>query len=248
MRDIRLNIPIRKNRALKYLKIAKYIFANKDKTMSEVAREFSITLKSLIRVVRSFGCNYYNEMKDPKFANVIEIAEEIIEKMSYLSPRDMDIIEMYNLESMPTYKEIGEKFDISRQRVHQIILKAKKLGIHLRDRRLVYGHNIARCRVCKILIEISGQSPFFTAKELASIIDVKHYAVLKHLKELRKRGLIPKNIYRLRSKRLMEVIKEYKRNPKQSISQLGRKFGYKNLSAIFLDLRKKGFSFLFNDF
>lgn len=156
-----------------------------------------------------------------------------------LSYRDQQIVERYNSmhETMPN---LAKKYRISKQRVYEILMRAKRFGYVInRPKDLIRNHQINQCEICEKIINLSKKEEFLTKRQLAQMLNIEYSTCHWHLNELIKRGAVSKQFASLRSENLAKAIQYYKLHP-FSPSEIGRKFGYKNFYSILNYQKKKG--------
>jgi hypothetical protein len=132
-------------------------------------------------------------------------------------------------ETTLTFKELGERYGVSRQAVHAF---SKRQGIKrpLKPK----GHQTGECRLCQKLIQISKKphSEFISIHTIRKEMGVKSgRKYLSHLRILRDRGLVSQKFGRLHSKKAEKAYAIYftKRLP---IRTIGRRVGYKSFYSI----------------
>jgi Mor family transcriptional regulator len=156
-----------------------------------------------------------------------------------LSYRDKKIVERYN-STVDTMPRLAKKFGITKQRVHEILVRAKHFGYTInRPKLLLRIHQIDQCEICSKIIEIAKNEEFLTKRQLAGILNVETQICNWHLDRLRGSRMIHKKFASMRSERLAQALQYYK-NHSLSTNAVGRKFGYKNFYAILSYQKKKG--------
>lgn len=156
-----------------------------------------------------------------------------------LSYRDQQIVERYNLmkETMPY---LAKKYRITKQRVYEILMRAKKFGYVInRPKDLMRNHQVEQCEICEKIMSLSKKEEFLTKRQLAQILNIEYSICHWHLNVLIKRGAVSKKFASLRSENLAKAIQYYKLHT-LSPYEVGRKFGYKNFYSILSYQKKKG--------
>lgn len=156
-----------------------------------------------------------------------------------LSYRDKKIINRLNTSSEPMSK-LAKRYGVSKQRIHQILAKAKDLGyvVH-RPRPSARLHEIPQCEVCGKILKVSEKDSLITRRQLSQMLNVEYRACIWHLNQLRISGLVSKNFVTMRSDRLANAIRYY-RFSSLSPSAVGKKFGYKNFYSLLSYQKKRG--------
>jgi len=156
-----------------------------------------------------------------------------------LSFRDKKIVEQYNSTScaMPL---LAKKYSISKQRIYEILKRAKRLGYVIkRQNLLTRHHDFHQCDVCKKILKIAEKDELITRRHLAQMLSIEVGVCNRHLDRLKGSGLISKIFATLRSDRLVKALRCYKYESLPPAA-VGRKFGYKNFYSILSYQRKKG--------
>jgi predicted DNA-binding protein YlxM (UPF0122 family) len=141
-------------------------------------------------------------------------------------------------ETTLTFKELGERYGVSRQAVHAF---SKRQGIKRPLR--AKGHKTGECRLCQKLIQTSKKphSEFISIHTIVKETGGSGAKCRYHLRTLRDRGLVDEKFGRLLSKRAEKAYAIYfkKRLP---ISMIGRKVGLKNFYSVIEKHRKLGWN------
>ena len=156
-----------------------------------------------------------------------------------LSFRDKKIVERHNstFETMP---QLAKKYGITKQRVYQILVRAKKLGFMIkRKQSLTRYHDAHQCEVCHKIFQTAGKEDLITRRQLAQLLSIEDKVCRWHVRQLRKTGYVSKAFATIRSDRLVKALQFY-RDHSLSTNAVGRKFGYKNFYSILSYQRKKG--------
>ena len=156
-----------------------------------------------------------------------------------LSYRDKKIIDRLN-SSFDTMPRLAKKYRISKQRVHQILIRAKELGYVInRPRLLARYHEISQCEVCSRILQVPDKDSLITRKQLSQMLNIDYRTCGWHLNQLKASGIISKKFATLRSDRLAKAL-QYYRYSSLSPSAVGRKFGYKNFYSLLSYQKKRG--------
>jgi DNA-binding Lrp family transcriptional regulator len=156
-----------------------------------------------------------------------------------LSYRDKKIVERYN-STFVTMPLLAKKYGISKQRVHEILMRAKRFGyITNRPRLSRRDHKIHQCKVCSKILQAAEKDDLITKRQLAQMLNIDDKICNWHLNQLKVSGFIPKMFATIRSDRLIKALQCYK-NDSLSPATVGRKFGYKNFYSILIYQKKKG--------
>ena len=156
-----------------------------------------------------------------------------------LSYRDKKIVERYN-STVDTMPRLAKRFGITKQRVHEILIRAKRFGyaIH-RPKLLLRYHQMNQCEICRNILEMAKREEFVTKRQLAGILNVETQICNWHLNRLKGSGFISKKFATIRSDRLVQALQCYKYESLPPAA-VGRKFGYKNFYSILSYQKKKG--------
>ena len=156
-----------------------------------------------------------------------------------LSYRDKKIINRLN-SSFDTMSQLAKKYGISKQRIHQILLRAKDLGYVIkRPRLLARNHEIHRCEICSRILQVPESDALITKRQLSHMLNVDRQVCSWHLNQLKVSGFISKNFATMRSDRLAKALQYYK-SSSLSPSAVGRRFGYKNFYSLLSYQKKRG--------
>jgi hypothetical protein len=136
--------------------------------------------------------------------------------------------------------QLARKYNVSKQRIFQILMKARELGyvVH-RPRLLARHHGIHQCEVCNKILQVADKEDLITKKQLSQLLSIDYEICSWHLSQLRGSGFVSKKFATLRSDRLAQALQYYKYNSFPP-SVVGRKFGYRNFYSLLNYQRKKG--------
>jgi hypothetical protein len=136
--------------------------------------------------------------------------------------------------------ELARKHGVSKQRIFQILLKAKELGyaVH-RPRLLPRQHWVHQCEVCSKILQVADKDNLITKKQLSQLLSIDFEICSWHLSQLKGSGFVSKKFATLRSDRLAKALHYYKHNSLPP-SVVGRRFGYRNFYSLLNYQRKKG--------
>jgi hypothetical protein len=136
--------------------------------------------------------------------------------------------------------QLARKYGVSKQRIFQILMKAKELGyvVH-RPRLLARHHGIHQCEVCHKILQVADKEDLITRRQLAQLLSIDTKICSWHLDQLKGSGFVSKKFATLRSERLAQALQYYKDNSFPP-SVVGRKFGYRNFYSLLNYQRKKG--------
>ncbi len=153
--------------------------------------------------------------------------------------RDRKIVHRLN-SSSETMAQLAKKHGVSKQRVFQILMKAKELGyvIH-RPRLLARHHGVHQCEVCNKILQVADKDDLITKKQLSQLLSIDTKICSWHLSQLKGSGFVSKKFATLRSDRLAKALQYYKYNSLPP-SVVGRRFGYRNFYSLLNYQRKKG--------
>jgi hypothetical protein len=153
--------------------------------------------------------------------------------------RDKKIVNRLN-SSFDTMAQLAKRYRVSKQRIFQILMKAKELGVVVnRPRLLARHHGIHQCAICNKILEVAGKDDLITKKQLSHLLSVDYKICSWHLSQLRGSGFVSKKFATLRSDRLATALQYYKNNSFPP-SVVGKKFGYRNFYSLLNYQRKKG--------
>jgi len=156
-----------------------------------------------------------------------------------LSYRDKKIVERYN-STFDTMPRLAKKYGITKQRVHEILKRAKKFGYETnRPKLLPRHHEIHQCKVCSKILQLAEKDDLIPRRQLTQILSIEDEVCHWHLNQLKVSGFISKVFATIRSDRLIKALQCYK-NDSLSPAAVGRKFGYKNFYSILSYQKKKG--------
>jgi predicted transcriptional regulator len=160
-------------------------------------------------------------------------------RLRELCYRDKKIVNKLN-SSPETMAQLARKYGVSKQRIFQILMKAKELGyvVH-RPRLLARHHGIHQCEVCNKILRVAAKEDLITKKQLAQLLNLDDKICNWHLNQLKGSGFVSKKFATLRSDRLAKALQYYKYNSFPP-GVVGRKFGYRNFYSLLSYQRKKG--------
>ena len=156
-----------------------------------------------------------------------------------LDYRDKKIVNRLN-SSFDTMSHLARKYGVSKQRIYQILMKAKGLGYVVnRPRLLARHHGIHQCEVCNRILQVAEKDDLITKKQLSQLLSIDYKICCWHLSQLKGSGFVSKRFATLRSERLAIALQYYKDNSLPP-SVVGRKFGYRNFYSVLSYQKKKG--------
>ena len=156
-----------------------------------------------------------------------------------LSYRDKKIINRLN-SSFDTMPQLAKKYGISKQRIHQILLRAKDFGYVInRPRLLARYHEIHRCEICTRILQLPDDDALITKRQLSHMLSIERQVCSWHLNQLKASGFISKKFATMRSDRLAKALRYYK-SSSLSPGAVGRRFGYKNFYSLLNYQKKRG--------
>ena len=160
-------------------------------------------------------------------------------RLRELCYRDKKIVNRLN-SSPATMAQLARKYGVSKQRIFQILMKARELGyVVQRPRLLARYHGIHQCEVCNKILEVADKEDLVTKKQLAQLLSVDYKICSWHLDQLKGSGFVSKKFATIRSDRLARALQYYKYNSFPP-GVVGRKFGYRNFYSLLNYQRKKG--------
>jgi len=156
-----------------------------------------------------------------------------------LSYRDKKIVEQYN-STLDTMPRLGKKYGITKQRIYEILVRAKRFGyvIH-RPKLLPQHHEIHQCKVCGKILQAAEKDDLITKRQLTQMLNMNEGPCNWHLNQLKGSGFVSKIFATIRSDRLVKALQCYK-NDSLPPGAVGKKFGYKNFYSILNYQKKKG--------
>lgn len=238
-----LKLPRRPTTVERYLKILKFALG-RNRDVEAVAKHFGCSTATVINATKAFGVTY-DQIRRRRTLPQLKVAEEYIRIGRKLNDRDQQVIDLYNSPGALTLQAIGRRVGLTRQRVHQILRNAQRLGMKLANREApAEGHWIERCATCAQILQMQEEEPLMTRRQISQRLNVPIWIVHWHLSKLKSRGLLKTHFGYFRSERLIEAIKLYNSNPNLSAWKLGKELGYKNLPGIFAELQKRGLGYL----
>jgi Mor family transcriptional regulator len=156
-----------------------------------------------------------------------------------LSYRDKKIVERYNSTS-ETMPRLGKKYGITKQRIYEILVRAKRFGYVInRPKLLPQHHEIHQCKVCSKILQAAEKDDLITKRQLTQMLNMNEGACHWHLNQLKGSGFVSKIFATIRSDRLVKALRCYK-NDSLPPAAVGRRFGYKNFYSILSYQKKKG--------
>jgi ribosomal protein S25 len=156
-----------------------------------------------------------------------------------LSYRDKQIVERYN-STLDTMPRLGKRYGITKQRVYEILIRAKRFGYVInRPKLLMRHHQTDQCEICKKILETAKKEEWVTKRQLAQMLDIEYQICNWHLNRLKGSGFVSKIFASMRSEKLAKALQYYKHHS-LSKNEVGKKFGYKNFYSIINYQKKKG--------
>ena len=156
-----------------------------------------------------------------------------------LSSRDKRILERFN-STLNTMPELAKQYGITKQRIHQILMRAQKLGYVMNRPKLsARFHQIHQCETCSKIIQTAEKGELVTKRQLAQMLNIKYEVCDWHLNQLKRAGHLSKTFATLRSDNIIKALCFYK-NSSLSANAVGSRFGYKNFSSILNYQKQKG--------
>jgi len=160
-------------------------------------------------------------------------------RLKELCYRDKKIVKRLN-SSSETMTHLARKHGISKQRIFQILMKARELGyVVRRPRLLAREHGIRQCEVCNKILQVADKDNLITKKQLSQLLSIDYEICNWHLSQLKGLGFVSKRFATLRSDRLARALQYYKYNS-LSPGVVGKRFGYRNFYSLLNYQRKKG--------
>jgi DNA-binding Lrp family transcriptional regulator len=156
-----------------------------------------------------------------------------------LSYRDKKIVNRLN-SSFDTMSRVAKKYGVSKQRIYQILIRAKELGVVVnRPRLLARYHGIHQCGVCSKILQVAEKDDLITKRQLSKMLSIDYEVCSWHLNQLKVSGFVSKKFATMRSDRLAKALHYYRYNYLPP-SVVGRKFGYKNFYSLLSYQKKRG--------
>jgi len=156
-----------------------------------------------------------------------------------LSYRDKKIVEQYN-STLDTMPRLGKKYGITKQRIYEILLRAKRFGYVINRPKLsTLHHEIHQCKVCSKILQAAEMDDLITKRQLTQMLNMNEGPCNWHLNQLKGSGFVSKIFATIRSDRLVKALQCYK-NDSLPPGAVGKKFGYKNFYSILNYQKKKG--------
>jgi len=153
--------------------------------------------------------------------------------------RDRKIVNRLN-SSFDTMSQLARKYGVSKQRIFQILMKAKGLGYAVNRPRLsARRHGIDHCEVCNRILQVAEKDDLITKKQLCQLLSLEYKICSWHLNQLKGSGFVSKKFATMRSERLVVAL-QYYRYSSLPPSVVGRKFGYRNFYSLLSYQKKKG--------
>jgi hypothetical protein len=148
-------------------------------------------------------------------------------------------VERYNA-SFDTMPQLAKKYGISKQRICEILKRAKRFGYALKRQKLIpRHHDFHQCEICSRILHMAKKDDLITRRQLAQLLNIEQKICRWHLDGLKGSGFVSKKFASIRSEKLAKAIQYYK-DHSLSTSAVGKKFGYKNFYSILSYQRKKG--------
>jgi predicted transcriptional regulator len=136
--------------------------------------------------------------------------------------------------------QLAKKYGISKQRICQILIRAKRFGYVInRPRLLMRYHRTHQCEVCSKILQFAEKDDLITKRQLSQMLNIDYEVCNWHLNQLKVSGFVSKKFATMRSDRLVKALQYYKYNP-LSPKAVGRVFGYKNFYSILSYHKRKG--------
>jgi hypothetical protein len=136
--------------------------------------------------------------------------------------------------------QLAKKYGISKQRVYEILIRAKRFGYVIKRKQLLTRHHDAhQCEVCNKIFQIAGEEDLITRRQLAQLLGIEYKVSQWHMNQLKRTGYVSKEFATIRSDRLVKALQFY-RDHSLSKNAVGRKFGYKNFYSILSYQKRKG--------
>ncbi len=156
-----------------------------------------------------------------------------------LGDRDSEIIHKLNT-TLVTMPQIAQEYGITKQRVYEIMVKAKKLGYVINRPKLVARkHVVKKCEVCRKIREIARKGDLITRRQLSQTLKIDVWVCHWHLNRLKEAGAVSREFATIRSDNLVKALRFYKRSSLPT-GAVGRKFGYKNFYSLLNYQKQKG--------
>ena len=156
-----------------------------------------------------------------------------------LSDRDKKIVEQYN-STLDTMPRLGKKYGITKQRIYEILVRAKRFGYVINRPKLsTLHHEIHQCKVCSKILQAAEKDDLITKRQLTQMLNMNEGPCNWHLNQLKGSGFVSKIFATIRSDRLVKALQCYK-NDSLPPGAVGKKFGYKNFYSILNYQKKKG--------
>ena len=153
--------------------------------------------------------------------------------------RDKKIVNRLN-SSFDTMSQLARKHGVTKQRIYQILIKARRLGYVVnRPRLLARHHGVHQCDICAEILKVAEREDLITKRQLSQLLNVDYKTCSWHLTQLRRSGFVSSKFATLRSERLVIALQYYRYNSVPP-SAVGRKFGYRNFYSLLSYQRKKG--------
>jgi hypothetical protein len=156
-----------------------------------------------------------------------------------LSHRDKKIVKRLN-STPDTMPQLAKKYGISKQRIYQILIRAKRFGYVInRPRLLTRYHRTHQCEVCSKILQFAEKDDLITKRQLSQILNIDYEVCNWHLNQLKLSRFVSKKFATIRSERLAKALQYYKYNS-LSPKAVGRVFGYKNFHSILSYHKRNG--------
>lgn len=136
--------------------------------------------------------------------------------------------------------ELAKQHGITKQRIHQILRRAQRLGYAMNRPKLsVRFHRIHQCETCIKIVQTAEKVELVTKRQLAQMLNIEYEVCDWHLSQLKRAGHLSKTFATLRSDNIIKALCFYKNSP-LSANAVGSRFGYKNFSSILNYQKQKG--------
>lgn len=156
-----------------------------------------------------------------------------------LSYRDKKIVKRLNSTPV-TMPQLAKKYGISKQRIYQILIRAKRFGYIInRPRLLTRYHRTHQCEVCSKILQLAEKDDLITKRQLSQMLNIDYKVCNWHLNQLKLSGFVSNKFATIRSDRLVKALQYYKYNS-LSPKAVGKVFGYKNFYSILSYHKRKG--------
>jgi hypothetical protein len=156
-----------------------------------------------------------------------------------LGARDSEIIHKLN-STLVTMPQIAQEYGISKQRVYEIMVTAKRLGYDIdRPRLVARKHVVKKCEICRKIREIARKGDLITRRQLSQTLKIDVWVCHWHLNRLKEARAVSREFATIRSDNLVKALRFYKTSTLPT-SAVGKKFGYKNFHSLLNYQKQKG--------